>query len=794
MRLSLAFCFLFPLVSRAADFKEAVGDYLQKHCIRCHNAERQSGEFRIDMLSPDVGRKDTALWAEIRERISSGEMPPKKVKNRPSAQEGAAVVEWLSARIKEGEAERMAKRNRVSFYRLSREEYVNSIYELLGVHYDATDPGGLTEDPKWHGFERIGSILSLSPSHIEKYFQAAETVLDEAYPNKPHELTTILKPAVPPNTVREPYLSRLKAEGLLDKVRFDLWPGDKHRYANPGRLKSPGVYEVRIQLSGLKPSQGRAPRLKFYHTKLDRVLFEQDVVAPEEKPTIIRFQTHLPAGSQQIQVINDVPGPSNLPRSGRHGRKPFVSIKHGRIPWQLKLTDEEGKALYPFLILDWTEWRGPIITEREAQLRADYMATEKGNLEQVRAGLSRLAQRAFRRPLKDGEIDKYLNVVKSELKAGSDFRSAVKTGMLAILCSKSFLFLVEGSDQTNRPSLNDWELASRLSYFLWSTMPDDELFALAKDGRLRDKKVLQQQLTRMLADPKAKRFSESFSRQWLRLDKVGMFPPDEKLYPQYDDHLEKSMIGETTAYFRQMLDKNISLREFIDSKWTMTNARLADFYRLSNVDSDKFQQVNLQPENHRGGLLTQAAILSLTSDGTRHRPVHRGVWLSEVIFGKTPPPPPANVEAIEPNPINEPKATFRMKLEAHKANPNCAACHQKIDPLGLAFENYDAIGNWRTVEKVQRGRGANPKVDPSGQLADGRKFANAQEFKQLLLDDIDSFNVAFIEKLATYALRRAISFEDREEILAIAKSSKDDDYKLRSIVEHLVTSDLFQQR
>lgn len=776
----------------AKDFDSAVGSYFQKHCISCHGEKKQEGEFRIDNLSKDVGVNDTSLWAEVRERISSGEMPPKDVKNPPTAEQGAEVVEWLTARIKEGEAARMAKRERVSFHRLSRDEYVNSIYDLLGVHFDATDPGGFSDDPEWHGFERIGSVLSLSASHIEKYFQAAETVLAEAYPDKPVEPIDLHKPAVP--NVQEPYKSRLEARGLLDKVRFDLWPQDQHRYSHPGRLPAAGQYEVTFQLSGLKPADGRTPRLKVYHTKLDRVLFEQDILAPEDAPTTVTFNTHLPAGSHQIIVTNDVPGPSNLPRSGRHGRKPFVSIKDGRIPWQLKLTDEEGNALYPFLILDWCKWKGPIVSDREQQLRDDYMPTEEGNIEQVRNGLATLARRAFRRPLLAGEVEKYVSIVESEVAVGSDFRSAVKAGMLAILCSKSFLFVVEGSSDTDRQTLNDWELATRLSYFLWSSMPDDELVALAEAGTLHEKAQLQRQITRMLGDPKAKRFSDSFATQWLRLQKVGMFPPDEKLYPQYDRHLEQSMIRETTEFFREVLNSNLSLREFIQSDWTMANPRLADFYGVESVSGDKFQRVSLKPDQHRGGLLTQAAILSLTSDGTRHRPVHRGVWLSEAIFGKTPPPPPANVDAIEPNPIDAPKATLRMKLEAHKANPNCASCHRKIDPLGLAFENYDAIGSWRTEENVQRGTGANPKVDPSGELPDGRTFANAEDFKRLLMNDLAAFNATFTEKLATYGLRRAVTFEDQTDLSAIAEANKKDNYQLRDIVENFITSDLFQKR
>ncbi|MDA0723621.1 MAG: DUF1592 domain-containing protein [Verrucomicrobia bacterium] len=324
-------------------------------------------------------------------------------------------------------------------------------------------------------------------------------------------------------------------------------------------------------------------------------------------------------------------------------------------------------------------------------------------------------------------------------------------------------------------------------------MPDNELLALAEQGRLRDQGVLQAQFRRMLDDSRSERFTRSFPTQWLRLRKVGMFPPDKKIYPNYDDHLEQSMIDETREFFGRVLRDGLTLREFIDSDWTMLNPRLARFYGIPDVVEDKFQRVSLRTEDHRGGLLTHASILSLTSDGTRHRPVHRGVWLSEAILGKDPPPPPANVDPIEPNPLDAPKATLRMKLEAHKHDPHCASCHKKIDPLGLAFDHYNAIGEWRTHEKVS-GTGGDPVVDASGELSDGRAFQNAKEFQQLLMDEVDAFNLTFIKKLAIYGMRRTITVDDIEELKAIASIGKKKDYRLKDILEAFVVSKLFQMR
>ena len=784
------------------DFTQAVQPFLEQHCNRCHDEKVHKGEFRVDNLSSDfIKGGSAAKWAEVMDRISSGEMPPKK-EPKPVAAEAAKVVEWLAARLKEGEAARLAKRERVSFHKLTREEYAHTVRDLLGVTFDYADPTGLSEDDTWNGFGRIGSVLSVSPSHVEKYLAAADTVLAEAFPEAVVEkgkkaadskkLGRRLKGIDLRGVSNQ---AELEAQGLADKVRVEMWPGHDLTRASPGNIPVAGLYRMRVQLSGLKPKNGRAPHLAVYAVNLDRMLHEQDVIAPEDKPIIVEFTTHLPAGNVNVRFSNETPGPSNLPRSGRAGNRAFFSTKDGRLPWQMKLTDEAGEPLYPFLIVDWLEWSGPIAEEGPTFAQREYLPAELGG---AREKLTKLAERAFRRPVSTEEVDRLVKLVESEVKSGEKLESAMKAACQAVLCAKDFLYLVEGREVSGTAGkggrLTEWDLASRLSYFLWSTMPDEALFAAARSGKLHEPGELRAQVQRMLRDPKAARFAEAFPRDWLQLRSVGMFPPDKKLYPDYDAYLEKCMVGETTAFFREVLRQNLSLREFLDSNWTMLNARLADHYKLPEVTGDQFRRVSLRPEDHRGGLLTHAAILSLTSDGTRHRPVHRGKWVMESILGKSPPPPPANVPAIEPTPATQPKATLRNKLDAHKKNESCAACHAKIDPLGLAFDNYDAIGRWRTEEVVGDGIGANPKVDASGELIDGRKFVDAAEFRKLLVEDLDKFNAAFIEKLATFALRRVMTVDDRDPLASLAKQSKAADYRLVAVVEALVQSELFQKR
>ncbi len=779
-----------------ADFEKVVAPFFEEHCNRCHGAKKQKGELRLDTLSRDFAGGGAAMhWGDVMDRLSAAEMPPED-EPQPKREEAAKVVEWLAAKLREGEAARLAKRERVTFHKLTREEYAHTIYDLLGVHFDANDPTGLLEDPDWQGFERIGSVLSLAPSHVEKYFAAAESVLAEALPAKPPAKFFLHWDAIDLRGL--PNRAELKERGLADKVRVDVWPGSTFRgqptETRPLVIPASGEYIGRVKLSGMKPPRGRAPHVAINALLLGRMLFEQDVVAPEDQPVTLEFRAHLNAGTHMIQLTNEAPGPSNLPRAGRADpARPFFSIKDGRAPWQTKLTDEAGVPLLPFLIVDWVEWEGPLAATAPTLAQQEYAPPEKGDLSQAREILARFAGRAFRRPARAEELDRLVKLIEREMGSGEKFAAALKTAMLAVLCSKDFFYLVEGSEEENARRINDWELASRLSYFLWSTMPDAALFDAARSGTLHRPEVLRAQVVRMLRDPRIAHFATAFPRQWLQLRRVGMFVPDKKLYPAYDDYLQKSMIGEATAFFGEVLEKNLTLREFLDSDWTMLNARLAEHYQIPGVAEDRFQRIALRPEDHRGGLLTQAAVLGLTSDGTRHRPVHRGKWVLESIIGKPPPPPPANVKPIEPTPANEPKATLRMKLAAHESDAHCAACHRKIDPLGLAFDNYDAIGRWRT-EEIVGGTGQNPAVNASGQLSDGRKFSDAAGLKKLLLADLDKFNAAFVEKLATFALRRTTTIDDRAALASLAQQGKAADYRLAAIIEALVLSDLFQQR
>ena len=560
---------------------------------------------------------------------------------------------------------------------------------------------------------------------------------------------------------------------------------------------------MRIQASGIRPLGGQPAHLSIgKRTGEETVdgMIEFDLTAPEDKPQVYEFEVFLemPITLDFCVVATDVvdrrKGAAFRGALGSRNSYIFTHSSETILlnPNAPQMFDDKGNGLFSTVLLDWIEWEGPLVTPVEKSLRNGLVPPDNATIEVITEHLQRIAERAWRRPVKKEELTDYLKAYKSERDAGEKTIDAYRIAIQGVLTSRHFIYLVEG-DPAVRERINDNELASRLSYFLWSSMPDDGLLAAAKANTLKGD-GLKKEVDRLLTDNKTNRFVNDFSRQWLQLHRLGMFTPDKKLYPNYDAWLETSLRSEPVEYFREMFSKNLPIDGLIDSNWTMANARLCDFYGLPEPKSDGFQRVALKPEDHRGGLLTMGAVLGLTSDGTRHRPVHRGVWVSETIFGKTPPPPPANVSAIEPSPPESPKATLRQKIEAHRNNVNCAACHAKIDPLGLAWDNYDAIGQWRTLEKVALGRGSDPMIDPSGEMPDGRQFKDSVQFKTLLLEDRDKVARAFIEHLCTYALRRVLTVDDQDDLKAIEAEAKKNQYRIKDTIRAVALSDLIRKR
>lgn len=778
-------------------FEGLVQPFLRRHCFACHGEGKRRGQLALDALSADlVDGPSVSRWNDVVRKLQSGEMPPADQPDRPSAEQIAEVSEWLAQRIRVGRSARLARREPVSLCRLSRAEYTNTVFDLLGVR---VDPADLPPDEDDHGWERVGAVMSISAAHLERYLSVAEQVLAEVLPGTAVlsrlERRTAIDLLGGREGIGEDRHDRLAQTGRLQDVRVDLWPGQEVRAGSlAGSIEHPGMYRFRVQVSGCKPAAGRAPRLAVRAAPVDRVLYERNVVTAEDQPMQLEFEAHLPAGPQVFSLHNAVAGPTILQLLSRKGSRPFFSLEEGRVPWQVPLVSDAGEALVPLLVVDWIEWEGPL-PDHAPRTAPGLAAREVSTDREARAFLASFVPRAFRRPLGADEVDRHIASFAGARARGSSVREALRLTLLAILCSHEFLYLVEGSGQRSSDLLTDAELAARLAYFLFSSPPDTELLSRVREGSLQRPGVLRREVLRMLADvDRAGGFGVDFPRQWLQLDRVGLFPPDAELYPEYDRELEQSMLGETTAFFAEVLRRNLGLREFLASDWTMINARLADHYGIDGVFSDRFERTALRPEDHRGGILTHASVLSLTSDGTRHRPVHRGVWILESIFGDPPLPPPPDVEPIEPGAADAPRTTVREQLVAHRSQAGCVRCHAGIDPLGLAFDSYDAIGRWRREERVPIGTGGYPEVDASGVLVDGRPFGNTREFQQLLVEDLDRFAAAFVESLAGYALRRKMTVDDRDELQDIVQRSRADDYRLQTVIQYLVLSSLFRRR
>ena len=782
--------------------------FLEKHCNRCHGPQKEEGDIRFDQLSREFKLNvDTHHWAEALDKVNSGAMPPKK-EAQPTQMEISEFVASLDARLKEGRAARMSARPAVAHYQLSRKEYQNTVYDLLGVRYDPTKPGELNEDSLWHGFERIGSELSLSVSHVDRYYRAAGLVLDRAFPVTSVEARKVRKTAAElrynGGKSQQEALDRF---GIKRPLRHLLYPGNVHQALAPGWFgnvgpQHSGLYKVRIQASGIRPVGGQTAHLSIgKRTGEETVdgLIEFDITAPEDIPQVHEFEVFLemPMSLEFCVVATDVVdrrAGAAFRNALNGGSYIFTHSSETRLltPNAPQMFDDKGNGLFSTVLLDWIEWEGPLETDAEKSRRTGLLPSDDAPIEVVAEHLQRFAERAWRRPVKKDELSDYLQAYRSERDAGEKLADAYRVAMQGVLTSRHFIYLVEG-DPVARERLNDFELASRLSYFMWSSMPDDGLFAAARSGSLQGD-GLNKEVDRMLADGKSERFINDFVRQWLQLHRLGMFPPDKKLYPNYDAWLETSLRAEPVEFFRELFSKNLPVDSFIDSDWTMANARLCEFYGLPQPSTGGFQRVALKPEDHRGGLLTMGAVLGLTSDGTRHRPVHRGVWLSEAIFNKTPPPPPANVDPIEPIPPTGTKITILQRIEAHAKNASCAACHRNIDPLGLAFDQYDAVGQWRTRELVPTGLGENPHVDASGVMPDGRSFQDAVQFKQLLIQDRSQIARAFIEHLCTYALRRVLTVDDQDDIKTIEAEAKKNEYRVKDIIRAVALSDLVRKR
>jgi mono/diheme cytochrome c family protein len=799
LRLALAPFLLLPLNARSQSAQplapvEKPGvpsrPFLTKHCQECHAGAKPKGNFVLDKLTADFDdAANRERWHTVLKRVRAGDMPP-KAKPRPAENEVQELTRWIEAQ--EGAARRA--HGRTVLRRLNRVEYQNTIRDLLGIDVDFQEM--LPADSSANGFDNNGEALHVSSFLMDKYLEAADTALGLAIANGPQPTTTTKRYSLKDQhgvksstesvyRIQDDTVTLFSSSAWNAVHIYQFYPPDRGRYRF--RISASAVQSADkpitycVSVAG-KRQAGKSGLVGYFD-------------APAAKPGIVEFVEFmeprttihiLPYGLTNAQTVTKI-GADKWEGPGLAVQ--FVEIEG-------PLNDTWPPASHRRIFGELAQKPAPIFNNSK---RVEVVSKNpEADAEKI---LRDFARRAFRRNVTDADVKPFLELVKQKLAAKHSFETAVRVGLTAILVSPDFLFLREKPGQ-----LDDFALASRLSYFLSSTMPDAELLALAEQGKLAQPETLHGQVERLLKDPKAAAFTENFVGQWLGLREIDATEPSYLLYSEFDHMLKVSMIRETELFFAEVLKDDLSLTNFVASDFTMLNARLAKHYGIPGVEGFAFRKVPLQPGSHRGGLLTMASVLKVTANGTTTSPVTRGVWVMDRILGMPPPKPPADVPSIEPDIRGA--TTIREQLAKHRQVASCASCHTKIDPPGFALESFDVIGGWREQYRttgngdrkdvIINGRrmpyrmGA--KVDPSDVMPDSSKFQNIDEFKQLLLKDKDQLARALTVKLLTYGTGAAPESADKTEIEAIVQRDRDKHYGFRSLIHEVVQSKLFQTK
>ena len=816
-------------------YGRVVEPFLTKYCHKCHTGEKPEGEFAVDSKRLANEFSDAALkgkWREVVNVLNSHEMPPEK-SPQPTPDEVAAVVDWITEQTVRAE---LAKRERsVVLRRLNRDEYRNSIRDLIGVDFDIS---GFPQDPPAGGFDNNGSALTVSPLHLEMYLAAAQQILDTALVSgdQPAKIKWRFEPKVGPMDQRRvrfdpknnPIVNGAnnQQDGEWVVVHHNSW--DKVIEARGFRVPVPGKYTIRIHAAGRVPNREQVvasatkilqqrrdeqttqnPKGKEWHDRQydsDLIHFKNDRIYDYGPPRIKLVQQLGP----QPRVIAefDVTGTPTKPSTHEFSVR-FTSEEAGirteyayEIPSVLENFWMQGKDSFarPELLIDWFEIEGPEYDSwppaSHKRLLFESALAKSDEPKFFHEVLERFMRRAYRRPVTSDEVLAKLALF-NEARKEKPAVEAIKLPLIAILTSPNFLYLTEPyPDEINgKPvALNDHELASRLSFFLWSSMPDEELFRLADGKKLRTAKALQAQVDRLLKDAKANAFVKNFADQWLGLREVGTNPPARDLYPQYDRHLETSIVRESEEYFREFLVNDLDVRQMIRSDFVVINERLARFYGIPEVRGDDFRRAQVPNGIQRGGIVTQASILTTTSNGTRTSPVKRGTWILKTLMGIDPGLPVANAGEISPKVPGIDKATVRQRLEIHRTLAKCARCHNKIDPLGFALENYNAAGEWREQEGFgYKGRieKNDPKIDASSAMPDGTKIDGVAGLQAAMQAKEDLFLSCLASKLMTYAYGRELGLADQPIVKSAVAKMKQNGYTLRSLIQSIVASEPF---
>ena len=763
---------------------------LNRYCVVCHNEKLRTAELLLDQADLENVSQDAQVWEKVVRRLRAGQMPPVGMP-RPDKSTLAAFASYLETEL-DSVAAANPNPGRPSIHRLNRSEYTNAIRDLLAVEIDGTS--FLPADDSGRGFDNLAELLVVSPLLMERYMSAAGMISRLAIGDS----------AIQPQSETYIVPQRLLQE---DRASEDLPFGSRGGTAIHHRFPLDGEYSIRVRLA--RSGDGYIRGIRGDPQQLDVRL---------DGARIKRFK---------IGGVNIGPSGPLYPRNGTFYRGDPKQIEYEfnadenfevRFPAKagtrlvgvafLKQTAEpEGMLLPPTMYSDITDFKGgmaalgsvtitgpmdkkgPGETPSRSKIFLCRPVTSNDAEPCARKTLSTLARRAYRRPVTDEDLQALMGLYRTGRSEGS-FEAGIQLALEGMLVSSKFLFRIERDPANIAPGaayrISDLELASRLSFFLWSSIPDDELLGLAERGRLKDPAVLDRQIRRMLADSRAKALVENFAGQWLYLRNIRQVSPDPRVFPQFDDELRQAFQQETKLFFESMLREDRSVLDLLKADYTFVNERLARHYQIPNVYGSHFRRVRLEEEERRG-LLGQGSILTVTSRANRTSPVVRGKWVLENLLGTPPPPPPPDVPALEEKNEEARNLTMRQRMEQHRANPACASCHKLMDPIGFALDNFDAIGQWRTAV-------ADNPLDVSGVFPDGTEFQGPTELRNILLSRPEQFVHTVTEKLLTYALGREVEHTDAPALRQIIREAGSSDYRWASLISSIIKSTPFQMR
>ena len=730
-----------PLFSQESVFEEDVAGFIKKHCALCHDdLEPEANLDLARFASREAAVKEPSIWFAVEEQLIKGEMPPKN-QAAPTAEEINAVLTWISAEFGAVDAESAAP-GKVVLRRLNAVEYANSVRDLTGVNFNAKD--FFPADTVGHGFNTVGEALSVSELSLERYLEAADKIANEAI--------TLERKGPPPT---KSYKGELKS----DRGEFRNGAMWLYRVAEAQANHSfprDGEYILRFEAWSTRAGDEEAKvQLRLDGKKLE--VFE--VPGSKNKPDVHELKVRVSAGRHMIatRFINDFYKPAK----------------------------EDGTRRDRNVMIKSIEVTGPIDPPKVSSFQQHLMSEEVTGDGSIRRKqqriLEHLAERIWRRPISRTELGR----LERTIPEGSSLEEGVRLGLMVLLSSPHFIYRVEfgseveGGEEVTK--LTDWELATRLSYFIWSTCPDDELRGLAERGKLSDPEILSEQVDRLLNHPRARALAENFATQWLQIGVLDEASPDSNLFPEFDEGLRLAMREETLRFFDHVLRERLPLSDLLEADFSLLNERLAAHYGVTDVSGEMMRVVSLK-ETERRGLLGHASVLTAMSNPTRTSPVRRGKWVLEALLGTPPPPPPPGSDSLEPD-TEMSGATLRERFERHRDDPSCAVCHNKIDPIGFALENFDPIGRWREQAEGQT-------IDPSGEFPDGYSFSGPREMSKHLLNG-DRFERAFAEKILIYALGRGLERSDRGHIDQILDQAGENP-SLREMIRAVVFTRAFR--